>query len=394
MKRGTINLPLHGGHAPSYLIKLMTELSSIISKIIIQEKGTKEFFKKISDPLWFQAFGCVLGFDWHSSGLTTVVTGVLKKALSNEFHKISITGGKGKNALLPKSEIPKLAEENYNLSTQKIDKLVYASKMAAKVDNSAIQDGYNLYHHVFLFDEYSNWTIIQQGLNNQYKMARRYHWISDNLKSYIIEPHAGIISSKKLPNVLDMTSKESEENRKTCVDLSKSGSKEIKSSVLQIVDKSDQSRLDSWIRSEKVVKDVGKSNHKSEIYEEYEMPRYLDWRIFDRIYDVNPQSYEQLIEIKGVGPGSIRALSLISQLLYGNKASWRDPVKFNYAHGGKDGVPYPIARKTYDKSISYLSEVIKGSELDRKKRLNALKRLSNYSNEIFKTTDYNFIIQH
>jgi hypothetical protein len=122
------------------------------------------------------------------------------------------------------------------------------------------------------------------------------------------------------------------------------------------------------------------------------MPRRLDWKIFDKIYDVNPQNYEELIEVKGVGPGSIRALSLIAELIYGNKASWKDPVKFNYAHGGKDGVPFPIARKTYDKSINYLSEIIKGSELDRKKRINALIRLSNYSNTIFNTNDYNFIL--
>ncbi|MDR4510895.1 MAG: DUF763 domain-containing protein [Nitrososphaeraceae archaeon] len=393
MKRGSINLPLHGGHAPPYLITLMKELASSISKIIIQEQGTIEYFRKLSDPLWFQAFGCVLGFDWHSSGLTTVVTGVLKQALSYEFHEISITGGKGKNALLPKFEIPKLAEKNYNLSSQNIDKLVYASKMAAKVDNSAIQDGYDLYHHVFVFDKNSNWTIIQQGLNKEHKMARRYHWISDNLKSYLIEPHTGIISSERLDTVLDMTSMDSEECRKTCLDLSKSGEKIIKRSVRQILRPSNQSKLDLWLTEEKRLNFDTKSNNESTIIEEYEMPRRLDWKIFDRIYDVKPQNYEELINVKGVGAGAIRALSLIAELLYGTRASWKDPVKFNYAHGGKDGVPYQIARKTYDKSIIYLSEVIKGSELDRKRRLSALMRLSKYSNEIFRTNDYNFIRQ-
>jgi len=391
LKRGSINLPLHRGHAPPYLITLMKELSYSVSKIIIQEKGTNEYFKKLSDPLWFQAFGCVLGFDWHSSGLTTVVTGVLKQALSCEFHEISITGGKGKNALLPKSEIPKLAEKNYNLSSQKIDRLVYASKMAAKVDNSAIQDGYNLYHHVFLFDKNSNWTIIQQGLNKEHRMARRYHWISDNLKSYLIEPHTGIISSEKLDTVLDMTSVDSEANKKTCVDLSKSGERVIRRSVRQIFNTPNQYSLDSWLMEEKNLKFGTKYHEKSVISEEYEMPRRLDWKIFDRIYDVDPQNYEELINIKGVGSGAIRALSLIAELLYGTRASWKDPVKFNYAHGGKDGVPFPIARKTYDKSINYLSEVIKGSELDRKKRMSALIRLSKYSNEIFRTNEYNFI---
>ena len=216
---------------------------------------------------------------------------------------------------------------------------------------------------------------------------------SRNLKSYLIEPHTGIISSEKLDTVLDMTSKDSEECRKICLDLSKSGEKIIKRSVRQILRPSNQSKLDLWLTEEKRLNFDTKYNSKSTILEEYEMPRRLDWKIFDRIYDVKPQNYEELIKVKGVGAGAIRALSLIAELLYGTRASWKDPVKFNYAHGGKDGVPYPIARKTYDKSIIYLSEVIKGSELDRKKRLSALMRLSKYSNEIFRTNDYNFIRQ-
>ena len=153
MKRGIINLPLHGGHAPSYLVKRMIKLSAAITKIIIEDRGTKEFFNRISDPLWFQAFGCVLGFDWHSSGLTTVVTGVLKQSIRYDTHGISLSGGKGKNSTKPKYEIPKLAEQNHNLSTNRINELVYASKISAKIDSAAIQDGFNLYHHFILFDD-------------------------------------------------------------------------------------------------------------------------------------------------------------------------------------------------------------------------------------------------
>lgn len=392
LRCGTVNLPLHGGHAPSYLIKRMISLSSSISKIIIEEKGTNEFFKKISDPLWFQAFGCTLGFDWHSSGLTTVVTGVLKQALSNEFHGVSIAGGKGKRSTATKIEIPRLAEKHYNLSNQKISRLLYASKMSAKVDNSAIQDGYTLYHHVVFFDKNGNWTIIQQGLNKNNRMARRYHWISDDLKSYIIEPHKGIISSERLSNVLNMTSKDSEHNRKTSVDLSKSGSGLIHSSIKKIPLKLNQVKLDSWI--EKKIDHLNSSNSISSfdtaIYEEYEMPRRLNWKIFDKIYEIQPSNYEELLNIQGIGPAAIRALALISEIIYGDKASWKDPVKFSYAHGGKDGVPYPISRKTYDESIKYLSDVIKGSENKNYEKENALSRLSNYSNHIFRSNEYNF----
>jgi uncharacterized protein len=391
LKRGTVNLPLHHGQAPSYLVKRMIKLSSAISTIIIEENGSKEFFKRISDPLWFQAFGCVLGFDWHSSGLTTVVTGVLKQSLNSEQHRITISGGKGKNSTKPKYEIKTLAEKNYNLSTSKINHLLYASKMSAKIDNSAIQDGFNLYHHMIFFDEDGNWTIIQQGLNEKYKLARRYHWISDNLINYIIEPHKGIIGQERIPLCLNMTSKEAEENRKSCVDLVKEGSNSIQSCIYKIMETNTLEKLDKWISLNRL--DSDGNNFVEQRYshiEKYEMPRKINWKTMDELYDISPTNYEHLISQNGVGPSTVRALALISEIIYGNRASWSDPVKYNYAHGGKDGVPYPIARNTYDNSIKYLSEAINGSEIEKKEKISSLKRLSIYSNILFNTNDYNY----
>ena len=390
MKRGTVNLPLHHGQAPSYLVKRMIKLSSAISTIIIEENGSKEFFKRISDPLWFQAFGCVLGFDWHSSGLTTVVTGVLKQSLNSEQHGITISGGKGKNSTKPKYEIKTLAEKNYNLSTSKINHLLYASKMSAKIDNSAIQDGFNLYHHMIFFDDDANWTIIQQGLNEKYKLARRYHWISDNLINYIIEPHKGIIGQERIPLCLNMTSKEAEENRKSCVDLVKEGSNSIQSYIYKIME-TNTLKLDKWISLNRL--DSDGNNFVEQRYphiEKYEMPRKINWKTMDELYNISPTNYEHLISQNGVGPSTVRALALISQIIYGNRASWSDPVKYNYVHGGKDGVPYPIARNTYDNSIKYLSEAINGSEIEKIEKISSLKRLSMYSNILFNTNDYNY----
>ena len=391
MKRGTVNLPLHHGQAPSYLVKRMIKLSSAISTIIIEESGSKEFFKRISDPLWFQAFGCVLGFDWHSSGLTTVVTGVLKQSLNSEQHGITISGGKGKNSTKPKYEINTLAEKNYNLSTSKINHLLYASKMSAKIDNSAIQDGFNLYHHMIFFDGDGNWTIIQQGLNQKYKLARRYHWISDNLINYIIEPHKGIIGHERIPLCLNMTSREAEENRKSCVDLVQEGSNSIQSCIYKIMETNTFEKLDKWISLNRLHSD---SNNFVEQWhshiEKFEMPRKINWKTMDKLYDIRPTNYEHLISQNGVGPSTVRALALISEIMYGNRASWSDPVKYNYAHGGKDGVPYPIARNTYDKSIKYLSEAINGSEIEKVEKISSLKRLSMYSNILFNTNDYNY----
>ena len=387
LKSGTIKLHLHRGHAPTYLIKRMKKLASSISKIIIDEYGSKEFFKRLSDPLWFQAFGCVLGFDWHSSGLTTVVTGVLKQVIKEETHGIFITGGKGKKSTRTNEEILNITQKKYNFSTNKINELVYADKMTAKVDNSAIQDGYTLYHHVFLFDEYGNWSVIQQGLNYKNKTARRYHWLSDKIGSnFIIEPHTGIIAQKKETIVLDMTSQESENNRKTSLDILSENINNIKNEFSKIKTiiplKKDQLYLDKWISPQ-----INKNQIflKSDNIENYEMPKTLNWKIVNKIYDIKPRDYQEFISIPGVGSSTIRSLALISELIYGDKASWKDPVKYNFAHGGKDGVPYPIMRKTYDESIKLLNEVVNGSEIERSEKEQALKRLSIYCKNLFYT---------
>ena len=365
----------------------MTALSYAISKIIVDEYGSHEFLRRLADPLWFQAFGCVLGFDWHSSGVTTVVTGVLKQSLKQDIHEVSIAGGKGKKSIETKSDILRLAEKHYNLSSAKIDNLLYASKMTAKIDNAAVQDGYTLYQHVILFDGEGNWTVVQQGLNPHDKMARRYHWISDNLKSFAYEPHAGIISKCKIANTLNMTSIDSKENQKLCVELATGNIDNLKSSIYKITTinkRREEKTLDDWIWTYNPDSEHKVNNDNNDgLTERYEMPRRLDWNVFRRIYDIQPQNYEQLVSISGVGPAAIRALSLIGEIIFGTKASWQDPVKYNFAHGGKDGVPYPIARKTYDKSISYLSSAIEGAEIKREQRIGALKRLAEYSARMF-----------
>ncbi len=386
----TINLPLHGGHAPANLVRRMIRLSYAISKVIVDEYGGHDFLRRLADPLWFQAFGCVLGFDWHSSGVTTVVTGVLKQSLKEDVHAISVAGGKGEKAIEAKNVIPRLAERHYNLSSNKIDSLIHASRLTAKVDNAAVQDGYSLYHHVILFDEHGNWTIVQQGMNRDKKLARRYHWISDGLTSFVHEPHAGIICTHKAPNTLNMTSIDSAENQKICMELARDNVNNLKSSVRKVTEAISapivkKNTLDNWISTDnsnsnyQVSEDLGRQNY----IERYEMPSRLDWNVFRKIYDIQPQNYEQLISVPGVGPAAVRALSLIGEIIFGTKASWQDPVKYNFAHGGKDGVPYPIARKTYDKSISYLSSAIEGAEIEREQRIQALKKLAEYSAIMF-----------
>jgi uncharacterized protein len=313
------------------------------------------------------------------------VTGALKQSLKEDVHAISVAGGKGRKSTETKNDIPRLAERHYNLSSTKINNLLYASRTAAKVDNAEVQDGYSLYHHIIFFDEHGNWTIVQQGMNPNNRMARRYHWISDYLGSFVSEPHSGIISDCKSPNTLDMTSIYSAGNQKVCVEIATSDINSIKSSVYKvsrIMDSLQDKRntIDRWFLTES-------SNDKEKVVrysgEHYQMPRRLDWNLFRRMYDIQPQNYEQLISIPGVGAAAVRALSLIGEIIFGMKASWQDPVKYNFAHGGKDGVPYPVARETYDKSISYLSSAIEGAEIEREQKIQILRKLSAYSSRIF-----------
>jgi hypothetical protein len=346
----------------------MIKLSHAMCKVLVDEHGQQEFLRRLSDPIWFQAFGCVLGFDWHSSGVTTVVTGILKQSLSPDVHGICIAGGKGKKSTSAVRDIPALAD-NFSLSTEKTDSLLKASRMSAKVDSTAVQDGYSLYHHAILFDERGNWAVVQQGMNPENRMARRYHWISDSLQSFVLEPHAGIICEARTENTLDMTATSSQENQKVCLDLVKGDTNNLKSSVYRLTA---GSTLDRWFGEPALPSITG-----------YEMPRRLDWDLFKRIYDVQPGNYEELLSIPGVGAATVRALALIAHLIYGTKASWNDPVKYSFAHGGKDGVPYPVARKVYDESIKYLAGAIEGAELEREERVSSLRKLAKFSENMF-----------
>jgi hypothetical protein len=218
VKTGIANLPLHSGKAPKWLYKRMVSLSKAIIEVISYEHGKDDFLQRISDPFWFQALSCVLGFDWHSSGTTTVTCGALKEAIDPEEFGFAIAGGKGKASSKTLYEIEKIGEL-YNLSTKSIEELKYSSRMTAKVDNTAIQDGHNLYHHVIIFSENKKWSVIQQGMNSQNNYARRYHWFSEEVNNFVCEPHNAIIGDIRQDNVLDMTARQSKSAQITSVDL-------------------------------------------------------------------------------------------------------------------------------------------------------------------------------
>jgi hypothetical protein len=366
-KTGIANLPLHHGKAPRWLFKRMVLLSTSIIEIILYEYGKDILLRRLSDPYWFQALSCVLGFDWHSSGTTTVTCGALKEAIEPEEFGIVLVGGKGKASNNTLHQVEKFGDL-YNLSTSSIEELKYSSRMAAKIDNTAVQDGYSLYHHVLLFSENNKWAVIQQGINTQTNYARRYHWLSEQVETFVCEPHNAIIGDIHQEKVLDMTSKESGLAQKMSVDLINDGISHLKKDWAEVTLHENQRTLDNW--------NMPKKNNVSIQY--LHMPKSINWNKMEEIYNFQPSNYEQLLSIKGVGSSTVRALALISDLIYGKKPSWSDPIKYSFTVGGKDGVPFPVDRKAMDESTNLLKEGIEKAKIGDKDKFNALKRLHTF----------------
>jgi hypothetical protein len=363
-RTGFARLPLHYGRAPRWLVVRMQKLAKEMVTVIVEEYGMDDFLRRISDPFWFQALGCVLGYDWHSSGVTTVVTGVLKHAAVPEEHGIAVCGGKGKASRQAPLEIQNVSEK-FGFSTDRTEALRYASKMSAKVDNAAIQAGYQLYHHTFFVAENGKWAVIQQGMCPQDRTARRYHWLSENARSFVEEPHNAIVGDVKREIVLDMTSKESENCRKASVDIVKEPPKKIMRMIAPMKP-AFQKSLEEWLPKTAVERlQIGFLS----------MPTNINWKALKEVYEFQPSNYEELLGFKGVGPATVRGLALVAELIYGQKPSWKDPVKYSFAYGGKDGVPYPVNRKAMDESIQILKQAIGEAKVGDKEKIKSLQRL-------------------
>ncbi len=366
VKTGVAELPLHSGHAPSWLIERMRKLADAIVTVIVESYDAGEFLRRISDPFWFQSFGCVLGFDWHSSGLTTVVTGVLRESLNFEKHGIMVAGGKGSKSKRTPEEL-KTVLVSHGFDEGKVENLIRASRLSAKVDNALIQDGYNLYHHAIFVDEKGRWAVVQQGMNVSDGYARRYHWLGESVKSFVVEPHSSILSDGVSSIALNMTSRKCEDARKISVDLvCESPSKLIR--IFNTLNK--QESLTKWLGEETSTTIMEK------VPAYLRMPKRVNWDLLRKAYEFKPRNYEEFIEIRGVGPSTVRALALIATLIFGAEVDWKDPVKYSFAVGGKDGVPYPVSRRTMDEATKFLREMIEAAELEKEAKVEAFKRLA------------------
>jgi hypothetical protein len=333
----------------------MVKLAREITIVIVTDFGADEMLRRLSHPYWFQAFGCVLGYDWHSSGVTTTLCGSLKEGIKGLERDLGlfVAGGKGKTSRRTPSEIENWVE----LISLDPSPLVYASRMSAKVDSAAIQDGYQLYHHTFLFTKGGAWAVVQQGMNETNRYARRYHWLSETVTDFVNEPHSAILSEAR-GQALNLVASESDPARTTIAEIAIN------------------EKPEALLADLKRIKTLTLPAHHYLSTEDLH-PDSLS-KILLSTYERQPEGFEQLLGLQGVGPKTIRALSLISEVIYGVPPSYRDPARYSFAHGGKDGIPYPVDRKTYDQSIELLKRAINKSRLglsEKRETLNRLGRL-------------------
>jgi hypothetical protein len=336
----------------------MVELSRALVELLVIDYGPEIVLQRMSNPFWFQALGCVLGFDWHSSGLTTTVCGALKEALRGRERELGIyiCGGKGATALKTPEEIFRFADRHPLASNP--ENLARVSRLTAKVDQAAVQDGYDLYHHTFVFTARGSWTVVQQGMNTALRRARRYHWLSGACRDFVVEPHVAVCSDRK-GLTLNLVAQESDAARKTLPLIAGEHpdllSRELKRMQDTVLDLPERHRL--------LLSDLSPVRLRS---------------VFEKSYLNPPQDFVALLETPGVGARGVRALSLIAEFLYGTAPSYRDPARFAFAHGGKDGTPFPVDRSTYESSIRFLQRTVEQSRLGLNEKRAALARLARF----------------
>jgi len=362
----------------------MKRLARGITIAIVEEFGPEVFLRRLSDPIWFQSFGCVLAFDWNSSGLTTTVMGALKEGLRGLEDELGIyvCGGKGKASRKTPDEIKMIG---LTRGFDFFEKLIYTSKLTAKVDSCLIQDGFQIYHHNFIFTKDGKFAVVQQGMNTKFQKARRYHWFSQKIKDFTEEPHSGIISDVRL-KPLNLVSKKSRENKKVSLELVKEEPKTFLRDIKLICEKSNslmrQKRLPGFCEMELEDREF---HWHPVLNEKFDLKRLK--KTVEKAHFLKPENFENLLMIEGVGPKTIRALSLVSEIIYGAKPSFEDPARYSFSHGGKDGTPYKVDKATFDKTIEIIEKGIEISKISLKEKEEAKKRLWSHQKNLQKEED-------
>ena len=349
MKRsGSADLPLHYGYVPKWLADRMAKLGFAITEAIIAEYGKDEVLRRLSDPFWFQSLGAVMGMDWHSSGITTSVMGALKKAINPHAKELGIyiCGGKGKFSKETPAELLKIGTTTGLNATE----LVRCSKLSAKVDNTAIQDGFQLYTHNFIVSDTGKWTVVQQGMQPDSKIARRYHWHSNNIKSFVEEPHTGVCGINQ-GMILNLTDQAANSTRESILNVTHDKPELIMKEFQQLL----------------------MPSHHDVQASDVDLRRLgsILWLAFEQ----HPNNFEELLLLNGVGPRTIQSLTLVSEVIHGTPSRFKDPARFSFAHGGKDGHPFPVPTKVYDETIQTLQSAVRKAKLGASDKAEAIKKL-------------------
>lgn len=344
----------------------MVRLSSAIVEAIVEEYGPDEVLRRMADPFWFQSLGCVVGFDWHSSGLTTVLCGALKEGLrqKQKYLGLYIAGGKAMVSRKTPLEIEDYTER-FGLSVD-VQVLQHASRMSAKVDNSALQDGFQIYHHVFLFTGKGEWAVVQQGMNGESGWARRYHWLGEGVSDFVEDPHTGICGVPA-GDILNMVSSESGVSRRASVYLAREKPDEVVKTLKRFSTLSSDQLRTLNLPSAHPVPNASRIE-----------------KTLGKLYELQPGSYRELLAAEGVGPATVRAFALVAEVIYGVRPCRRDPARYSFAHGGKDGHPFPVNRQDYDRSISMLEKALRRVKTGDSEAINALRRLSEIESRVRK----------
>jgi hypothetical protein len=350
MKRsGTADLPLHGGHVPQWLAERMTRLGGAIVESLVIEYGKTEVLRRLSDPFWFQSLGAVMGMDWHSSGITTSVMGALKKAINPKSRELGIyiCGGRGKHSRATPDELIKLSDKTGLNGTE----LVRNSKLTAKVDNNAVQDGFQLYLHSFIVTDTGEWAVVQQGMNGASGLARRYHWHSENIKSFTEQPHSGITGNNQ-GMILNLTDREASATKEAMITIANEP-------------------------FERTIAEFNKlvlPNHHDVRAEDVDLKRL--GAVLAVANERHLLDFDSLLLLEGAGPRTIQSLALVSEVIHGTPSRFRDPARFSFAHGGKDGHPFPVPTKIYDETINIMNNSIEKAKLGDSDKQQAIKRLN------------------